>query len=808
MLVVTSASPSASYTPSPLEPEKTLLDLEWERLVRAVAERCRGPLGARIELPIASTREGARRSLAETAEVLRVLDEGETLPFDGARELNQALTRVSRQGVLDGPTLRDVMSVLGCARALRLFLHARRESMPSLHATCTFDPTLDRLRDELAACIEPDGTLSDRASPELRRLRAEVSALRERIIRRLEQMLVEHDAILQDRFVTEREGRYVIPVRRDAHEKLQGIVHGTSASGSTVFVEPRGLVAQGNHLKMLQAELEHEEQRILADLTELVREQLPSLQAGLDAIDHADLRQASARLGKDLGARVLEFADGATTTLEAARHPILLLDGVDVVPCDLELDSGRGLVLSGPNAGGKTVSLKTLGLAALMMRAGLPVPASEGSRCGFFAPVLTDVGDDQSIEKNLSTFSAHVTNLAAVLRSTQRGALVLLDELAGGTDPQEGAALACALVDAFLRRGAALAVTTHYEPLKAMAARDERLENAAVGFDVERMLPTFELLHGVPGASSALAVAQRFGIPDDVIGVARGVLPEQSRTFDELVRSLEEQRREMVLARAALDDERLEAARLTKKAEAERASLAAQREKVLDVEATKLRDALRRAREDVRQARRLLKKVPDAPTVDDVKRRIEEAAKVAASRPDVPAPADHGPPVDPKALTVGARVWVPRLRTEAEVVEAPARGKVRVGAGALRLWVDASELRAPGSGSVEREQKRERPVVDVSGAAPLEPKVSPMTIDNTLDVRGMRVDDAVPMAESFLDRMYGANEGVAYILHGVGTGALRDAVRELLRGDASYVRSFRSGSREEGGDRLTVVSLK
>ncbi len=778
-------------------------------MVRAVAERCRGPLGARIELPIAATREGARRALAETAEVLGVLDEGETLPFDGARELNQALTRVARQGVLDGPTLRDVMSVLGCARALRLFLHARRESMPSLHASCAFDPTLDRLRDELAACIEPDGTLSDKASPELRRLRGEVSALRERIIRRLEQMLVEHDAILQDRFVTEREGRYVLPVRRDAHEKLHGIVHGTSASGSTVFVEPRGLVAQGNHLKMLQAELEHEEQRILADLTELVREQLPSLQAALDAIDHADLRQASARLGKDLNARVLELCDEASTWLEAARHPILLLDGVDVVPCDLELESGRGIVLSGPNAGGKTIALKMLGLAALMMRAGLPVPANEGSRCGFFAPVLTDVGDDQSIEKNLSTFSAHVTNLAGVLGAASRGALVLLDELAGGTDPQEGAALACALVDSLLRRGAALAVTTHYEPLKAMAARDGRLENAAVGFDVERMLPTFELLHGVPGASSALAVAQRFGIPDDVIAIARGVLPEQSRTFDELVRSLEEQRREMVLARAALDDERLELRRLTQKAEAERATLAAQREKVLDVEAQKLRDALRRAREDVRQARRLLKKEPAAPTVDDVKRRIEEAAKVAASRPDAPAPADHGPPVDPRSLTVGARVWVPRLRTEAEVVEAPQRGKVRVGAGALRLWVEVAELRAAAKQATsEGKERKDRPVVELAGAPPLEPKASPMTLDNTLDVRGMRVDDAVPMAESFLDRMYGANESVAYVLHGVGTGALRDAIRELLRGDASYVRSFRSGSREEGGDRLTVISLK
>ncbi|MBX3246052.1 MAG: Smr/MutS family protein [Myxococcales bacterium] len=790
------------------ELDKTLADLEWPRIEAAVAARCRGPLGARLELPLATGRAEARRALDETAEVLRLLEEDEALPFEGARELGPALTRVAREGSLDGPALRDVMIVLGCAKTLRRFLHARRERMPHLADACAFDPTLDRLQDELSACIEPDGTLSDRASPELRRLRGEVSALRERILRRLEQMLVAHDAILQDRFVTEREGRYVIPVRRDAHEKLQGIVHGTSASGATVFVEPRALVSQGNHLKMLQGELAREEARILAQLSELVREQLPSLEAAVRSIDHADLRQASARLGRDLDARVLPLADGPELSLREARHPILLLDGVDVVPADLELAAGRGLVLSGPNAGGKTVALKVVGLSALMMRAGLPVPAAEGSRAGFFSPIASDVGDEQSIEKNLSTFSAHVTNLSRLLASTRHGALVLLDELAGGTDPQEGSALACALVDAFLRRGAALAVTTHYEALKAMAARDERLENAAVGFDVERMQPTFALHHGVPGASSALAVAQRFGIPADVVAVARGVLPEQSRTFDELVRSLDTQRQELAVARARLDDERAELTRRAAKLDEAHAALAAAREKVLDTEAEKLRDALRRAREDVRQARRLLKKAPTEATVSDVKRRIEEAAKATAARPDVPSPADHGPPVDPATLALGARVWVPRLRTEAEVVEGPTRGKVRVGAGALRLWVDVKELRAPAeTARAAKASLRDEAPTESPEHRPT-PRVRPMDPDNTLDVRGMRADDAVSLAESFLDRMYGSPDAVAYILHGVGTGALREVIRDMLRRDMSYVRSFRGGTPEEGGDRLTVVQLK
>ncbi|MEM9073905.1 MAG: endonuclease MutS2, partial [Myxococcota bacterium] len=564
---------------------KSLEDLEWSRVVDAVAGRCRGPLGARMVLPMAVTRAGAERALAETGEAMTILAEGERLPVDGAVELEPHLSRVSRQASLDGPALRDVMRTLSAARALRRFLGRSKDRFPALHHACALDPTLDRLHEELAACIDPDGTLADHASPELRRLRGEVHTLRARIVRRLEQIVVERDSILQDRFHTIREGRYVLPVRRDAHEKLQGIVHGTSASGQTVFVEPRALVAQGNRLKMAQSELEREEARILAELSELVRERLPALGAAIEAIDHADLRQASAQLGRELEGRVLPMHDDASFDLERARHPLLLLDGVDVVPCDLSLRPGQGLVLSGPNAGGKTVALKTLGLAALFTSAGLPFPAAEGIRAGFVEKVLTDVGDDQSLQRNLSTFSAHMTHQARILRNASEGTLVLLDEVATGTDPEEGAALACALVDALLRRGAGVAVTTHYEPLKAMATRDERLENAAVGFDVEAMAPTFELLHGVPGASSAFAVARRFGIPDAVLQAAEEVLPEHSKTFDELVRNLETQRRELALARAALSEEKnalvTREAVIAKKEE----SLRDKKENALDAEA-------------------------------------------------------------------------------------------------------------------------------------------------------------------------------------------------------------------------------
>ncbi len=780
--------------------DKSLDDLEWRRVVEAVAARCRGPLNARLELPLLSSRQAASVALEETAEAFSLLAAGERLPVDGAAEIGPPLQRVQREGVLDSAALRDIMRTLAAARSLRTFLSRRKDRLPALYRACAIDPTLDRLHDELAGCIESDGTLADHASPGLRRLRTEVANLRARMVRRLEQMLIEREAILQDCFYTIREGRYVLPIRRDAHEKLPGIVHGTSASGHTVFVEPRSLVAQGNRLKMAQAELEREELRILAELSELVRERLVGLRAAVQALDHADLRQASAQLGHDLGGHPFELAPDASIDLRAARHPLLLLEGVNVVGADLALEHGRGLVLSGPNAGGKTVALKTLGLAALFVRAGLPFPADEGSIVGFFEEVLTDVGDDQSLQRNLSTFSAHMSNQARILEAATGGSLVLLDEVATGTDPQEGAALACALVATLLERGAAVAVTTHYELLKAFATRDERLENAAVGFDITTMAPTFELLHGVPGASSALAVAQRFGIPDAVIQTARAMLPDESTTFDDLSRALEEQRRQLSIQQASLASAQTEVARERARLSELSRRLEAERERVLDAEATKLRDELRRARADVRQARRLLKKKNDEVNAAEAHRRIEEAARVAARRPHREPSTESRPRVSERDLSVGTRVWVPRLRSVAEVVEAPNRGRVRVAAGALRLLIDVRDLRAHAETSPQRPATGPRP-----GAR--KPPRPPAT-DNILDVRGMRVEDALGLAESFLDRMYGASEPVAYILHGEGSGALRGAIRELLDRSPQYVVSFGAAPREQGGNRLTVVRLK
>jgi DNA mismatch repair protein MutS2 len=793
---------------------KTLRDLEWSRIVAAIAARCSGPLSERLDsLELAHDVASARIAMDETNEALALRQEGQPLPLSGIRDVRSSLDRVARSGALDGLALRDLRVTLGAVRTLRVFLSRRRDRVPRLLAACPLDSTLDSLEEEISAAIDSDGTVRDSASPILRRLRQEVANLRAKIVARLEAMLLEHREVVQDRFHTIREGRYVIPVRTDAHEKIPGIVHGTSGSGATVFIEPRVLVEQQNRLTLALSEMEAEQLRILAQLSELVRERLPELRAAVDALDRADLRNASARLAEDLKAKVPELVPQARIKVCVARHPLLILEGIDVVPSDLVLESGHALVFSGPNAGGKTVALKLLGLFALMARAGLPVPAQDGAVVGFFDPILSDVGDEQSLEKNLSTFSAHVSNVATILRAASPSAMVLLDEVATGTDPGEGGALACAIVDSLCRRGAAVAVTTHYEPLKAMALTDSRLRNASVGFDVERMAPTFHVTMDVPGASSALAVARRFGLDNVVIERAREMLPEATRVFDTLVHRLEGQLRALEKEREDLLSERraLEADR--KEFENELEKLRQHERRKLSEEGQRLLALIRETRDEVRTARASMrKKEGDVALIEAARTAVERASQRVNEEISTPferqeSDGDRGTPVVASALVPGTRVWVPRLRAELEVIEAPSKGRLRVASGAVKLWVGVDEVRA----LAEKTETKVEPARAVQAVRPdSAPELVPIVIrteSNTLDLRGLRVDEALGLLESFLDRLYGTNEKVGFIVHGIGSGALRDAVRDYLRDATRYVKQFRPGNREEGGDRLTVVAM-
>jgi DNA mismatch repair protein MutS2 len=806
-------------------PPKTRADLEWDRVLAAVAARCAGPLGRELALalPFAETRDEARAWLGQSAEAVRLLDEGRPLPVGEVDDVRDAIERTRVGGVLSPQELLALGRALGAARGLRRFLTARKTELPALFEACATDPTLDDLADEIAQCFDPDGTLADGASPRLRELRAHRQAARQRLLARMEDLTNRYEAVLQDRFVTEREGRWVLPVRSDAHERFPGIVHATSSSGGTLFIEPRAVVPMGNRLKVLDADVKREEDAVYARLSALLADTLPSVEAAARALALADVRAATAKLAHGIALVFPEVLDEPALDLKSARHPLLALDlrrepgrstsagapVADAVPSDLSVAPAHAVVVSGPNAGGKTVALKTMGLAALMVRAGMPVACVEGTRVGLFDVVLTDVGDDQSLQKNLSTFSAHVSNLAAVLEETTRGALVLLDELAGGTDPREGEALAAGVLDSLCARGGAVVATTHYEGLKALALVDPRFVNASVGFDIVTMTPTFRLAMGVPGSSSALAVARRYGMPGTVIERAERFLKREDRSFEAVVKTLHDERAALELARAAAEDREREASQSRVRLEAELEAAKSREKRVLSEEAHELMQRLRRARDDLRAAQsRLRAKMVVPQALAEAARAIDRVgAEVAiggaleslvsgAEEPD-------RRPVRAPDLRTGARVWVPRLRGEAEVIDVMGDGTVRVAAGPLKLSVPSTELRA----CAAREPVAARPVSrSVSTMGPPQNVAPVRTRDNTCDLRGLRVDDAVAMATTFLDRALNEGNAVAFLLHGHGSGALRDAIRKELSG-SPYVARFRRGDADEGGDGVTLVWL-
>lgn len=792
--------------------EKTRSDLEWDRLLDAIATRCSGPLGERSarSLAFCPTRSAVIVALDEVREAYQLLVASELLPGGGAPIVGGSIDRVRAGGVLGPQELRDIAKLLASARVLRRFLHTRRDRVPRLHAACSTDPRLDEVVDELDRCFEADGTLSDSASPRLKELRAERQATRTRILHKLDDIIARYGSALQESYVTEREGRFVLLVRSDSHERFAGIVHGTSATGHTLFMEPRVVIPLGNRLKMMDAEIEREEHAVYARLSTKVLEVVDSVAEAEQALAQAELRAACGRLTADLDLAFPVMVETTTLDLVAARHPLLLLDGVAVVPADVRVDVGKALVISGPNAGGKTVVLKTLGLAALMIRAGLPIPCKETSRVGVFETVYSDMGDEQSISRNLSTFSAHVRNLTAIIEATYRGALVLLDEIATGTDPREGEALAAAVLDGLCARGGAVACTTHYEGLKALALGDDRFMNASVGFDMTAMSPTFRLLMGIPGASSALAIAKRFGLPSLIIERAEKILGSEERSFEDLVRRLNDERRALELARAAADRERQELSSKRRDLDNELERIRQRDKTVVSEETRALVSAVRRAREDLRAAeQRLRSRKADAESIREAARAVDRIASKVAMGGELEPPGDDDrarpmTPLSGQPLTPGMKVYVPRVRGQAQIVEVLSGNQARVAVGSVKLVVPIDELRS--SPPVAPPAPRARAAQTTLDAA-ADPSLPIQTSDNRCDLRGLRADEAVAMAEQFLDRCLGESRRVAFLIHGYGTGALRNAVREALAA-SSYVARFRAGHPEEGGDGVTVVWLK
>ncbi|MBP9111535.1 MAG: Smr/MutS family protein [Polyangiaceae bacterium] len=808
---------------------KTRRDLDWDRLLAHVADRCESERGKRLAKawPFARVEE-TRRALGESKEALQLLEKNEEIPSPGIDDVEASIGRLRIGGVLGPMELRSLGRSLASARSVRRFLSARKERCPELFETCSTDPTLDALADELEGSFDPDGTLKDNVTPELKRLREERNASRQRMMQRLEEMMRKYEHVLSDTFVTEREGRFVLPLRSDAHERFQGIVHGTSGSGSTVFVEPRIVIPLGNRLKLLEAQVEAEEQAVYARLSVLLSDQLESVRDAMERLARLDVKRAIARIASQERWIFPEIVESPTFELFSVRHPLLSLDGKKVIASDLVASAGRVLLVSGPNAGGKTVALKSLGLVALMLRAGFPVPVQADSKAGLFLHVASDVGDDQSLQKDLSTFSAHIRNIVDIVRDARHGSLVLLDELAGGTDPREGEALAVGVLDELAQKGAAVIATTHYEGLKMFAVADPRFTNASVALDPETLAPTFRVALGVPGTSSALSVAKRFGMLGSIVKRAEGFLTREELQFEDTVAKLHAEKTALMFAREAAERKLVELEEERRLLEEERKDIRAKENKIVSNEARALVDLIRRSKDEVRTAEaRLRKRHIDVAELKEAAKSIDRvASKVAVGgelEHTVPGRNREEPvtkSLHPNDFRIGGRVYVPRLRQLAEIIEIGNDDSIRVAMGPLKIRVTKAELTGvvPDENEAKNDGKKKKVPKDrpsqggvsgtgefpVAGSKTDRLEVAIQSADNTIDLRGLRVEDGVGMAMSFVDRTVNDRKSVAYLLHGHGTGALKDAIRKELKLHPSVVH-FRGADQNEGGDGVTVV---
>jgi DNA mismatch repair protein MutS2 len=791
---------------------RTETELGWPQILSALSSRCRTPAGRRraLALPFLPTAADARGALLRVGEARALSETGTALPLGGLGEVEPHLERASKGGVLEPLALRECASLVRAAARTRAALRTRAAEAPRLWATAealTEDATL---ADRIERTIEPSGAVSERASPELAQARERARGLHRALKAKVETLLddAEMQRHFRDRYFTIRNERYVLPVLASARSAVPGIVHNASQSGQTLFVEPDSMVELGNELSIANAVALEEEQRILRELSEALGAAAGALAGDLAMLGALDVAEASARLASDLDAHAPEVVpEAGGFELLSLRHPLLVLQGKAVVASHVRLSPPeRALIVSGPNGGGKTVAITAVGLSALMLRAGLPVPAAEGSRLPFFLEVQAAVDERGDLSKDLSTFTAHLAAVREMLAGAIPGSLVLVDEIAADTDPREGAALAAAILEALVERGAAVLVTTHLDELKAIALTDPRFANARVGFDAQRLQPTYQLHLGTPGSSSAIEVAARVGLPPAVVERARASLGGHGGALGQALRALDDERARLEAERRAAGEARERACRAEERArDAEMEARRATREAAARM-GEALAEDIDAARAEVAELLAGLQAQPSVRRATEAQKQLETwRTTVAGAARSAQAKAEAGPEILPAGeLKPGMRIRIVSLGQDGEVVEVHGDTAL-VRAGALKARRPLSDLlplrgkaRDAGLGRTRAEQ--------LGAAAESRPDV-PRSTERKLDVRGLRVEELLRAVERFLDALYGEGAAECSILHGHGTGVLKQALRDHLS-CSPYVGSCRPGGSHEGGDAVTIVTLR
>ncbi|MBM6911492.1 endonuclease MutS2 [Oscillibacter valericigenes] len=792
--------------------DKSLRTLELPRVLELLSEQ-------------AVSAEAKQRALrlrpeTEPEEVLRLLDQTDAArnliglrgspSFSGVKPVAEALDRADRGGALNTRELLTIADLLTAARRAKEYFNdeaAEKTAIDHLFLSLHGNRFLE---EKIKRCLPDEDTVADAASTELADIRRHMRAAQAKSRQILQRIISSpsYGKILQETIITQRDGRFVVPVKAEHKGDLPGLVHDISSTGATLFVEPMGVVQANNEFIELQAKEQKEIDRILAEFSAEAAAHREDIQWDYDTLVHLDLIFARGQLSYKMNAVRPEVRRDGAIHLRKARHP--LLDPKTAVPIDIELgDTFDTLVITGPNTGGKTVTLKTLGLLTLMTQCGLHIPAADRSAVSVYERVLADIGDEQSIEQSLSTFSAHMVNIVEILKEADRHSLVLFDELGAGTDPVEGAALAIAVIQHVRRLGARVAATTHYAELKTFAMTTAGVENASCEFDVETLAPTYRLLIGIPGKSNAFAISRRLGLPEDVIAAAQEQMSGESVRFEDILTQLEEKRQ-------ALEKREQEADRLLRQREEDARK------------AREFRDQMERAKDNARgrgeaEAKRILR---DARAAADqvfqelsemrkaqaradralnenearaaLRRTLNEAEEAVSKRDARQEPI----PKPSRPIRAGDLVEFPGVRQPAEVVSVGKDGTLQLKAGILKMKAKADEVRLIEDD--ERAARKKTPSVTIRQNADRALRASAA---RELDIRGMETLEAESVVENFLSAAVMGKLETVTIIHGKGTGALRKAVHDILRRNKA-VKSFRLGVYGEGESGVTVVTLK
>jgi DNA mismatch repair protein MutS2 len=747
------------------------------------------------------------RQLDETDQARALLSDRPGVGIGGAHDIGPFVERAVRGGRLEPEQFLAIGDTLDAAARLATSLADERRSLlrelgRELHP-------LPAVRSTLVRSFDPVGELLDTASPRLGGLRAAVRVAYDRLRRRLDALVgAELGSALQEPIVTLRNGRYVVPVKADARSRVKGIVHDASGSGQTLFVEPLVAVELGNAWREAQAAEQEEVARILDELSALIAANAGAFRETLDALARFDLWAAKAALAAAMDATRAETTDRPEVVLLSARHPGL---SGRVVPIDVRIGDGyTALVVTGPNTGGKTVTLRTLGLLSLMHQAGLHIPAEAGSRLPVWRDVFADIGDEQSVAQSLSTFSGHLRRITAIVAEAGPDTLVLLDELGAGTDPTEGSALAQALLDHFIRAGSIVAATTHYAELKAYAHTTPGASNAAVEFDLDTLSPTYRLTIGLPGGSQAFAIAERLGLPGAIVDDARSRLTEAQRSFEATLASIRATEGETSEALDRARAAELRAAEALRTAQEERRRARRERDEQVRAAREEADRIVAELRDELAETRRMLER--ETVTAASLDAALARADAIAGRLPEQSAPSATEPVVDegqPHVWKVGDRVRSRAGGWEGRIAALEKGGRrASLEAGGLRVMVEVDDL-VPAIGSATAGSGGGSgggsAAAATSNAAALRLDRA-RSVASSLDLRGARVEEALETLDRYLDDAAVAGLGSVTIIHGLGTGALRDAVRDAAAVHP-LVRSARPGERGEGGDGATVVTL-